>query len=323
VTDVLAAVPLNRVVLLPGADVDALARTMARNEAGPAVVVTRSVPPVAAAFVHAVEAELERAAVALLPGWLPEAASVDRLDAGGVAAVRLAAAGLARRAYYPRQFLTGLAVRALTGTPIPPRQAPLRTRLTTLTRVVGHAFGRSRLVLLAPLDEAGSGRSEVVAGAEWILHNASLPVWLVGDTGADVDRLTTVRLPPAEPDDLPPEPVPAEPADRVEAALERALAGESWAYGRRWNETYRSDGLPAPVRLDLVWPAERCVVELDGPEHCHPVRFEADRQRDVLLQQDGYAVLRFTTARVTYDVGAVVQQIGTFLRGRRRNVAGL
>ncbi|WP_223884102.1 DUF559 domain-containing protein [Micromonospora craniellae] len=56
------------------------------------------------------------------------------------------------------------------------------------------------------------------------------------------------------------------------------------------------------------------------PSCCRPDRFEADRQRDVQLQLDGYAVLRFTNARVIHDVGAVVQQIGAYLRNRRRGI---
>ncbi|TDO38036.1 very-short-patch-repair endonuclease [Paractinoplanes brasiliensis] len=111
------------------------------------------------------------------------------------------------------------------------------------------------------------------------------------------------------------------PASAAEAALEAALAVEPWAAGRRWNQDYRTNELTPPVRLDLLWPQERCVVEIDGPEHCHPVRFEADRRRDVQLQLDGYAVLRFTNARITHDLGAVVHQIGTYVRARRRDHA--
>jgi very-short-patch-repair endonuclease len=85
-----------------------------------------------------------------------------------------------------------------------------------------------------------------------------------------------------------------------------------------WNHSYQSNALRNPVRLDLLWPAERCVVEIDGPEHCEPARFEADRRRDVQLQLDGYAVLRFTNARVRHDVEAVVDQIGKFIQARRR-----
>lgn len=63
------------------------------------------------------------------------------------------------------------------------------------------------------------------------------------------------------------------------------------------------------------------MVEIDGPEHCRPERYELDRRRDVRLTLDGYAVLRFTNARIVHDVGAVVHEIGTFVRGRRRDTA--
>ncbi|MFB6397321.1 endonuclease domain-containing protein [Polymorphospora lycopeni] len=72
--------------------------------------------------------------------------------------------------------------------------------------------------------------------------------------------------------------------------------------------------------MDLLWSAERCVVEIDGPEHRSAVRFAADRQRDVRLQLDGYAVLRFTNAQVLHDVRVVAAQIERFLLGRRRSI---
>ena len=134
--------------------------------------------------------------------------------------------------------------------------------------------------------------------------------------------LDPVELSPRKTGSEPASPVgEPHPGSAVEAALEAALAAESWAAGRRWNDTYQPTSISPPVRLDLVWHRERCVVELDGPEHCHPVHYESDRQRDVQLQLDGYAVLRFTNARVVHDVGAVVHQIGTYIRGRRRDTA--
>ncbi|MEV0610589.1 DUF559 domain-containing protein [Polymorphospora rubra] len=105
----------------------------------------------------------------------------------------------------------------------------------------------------------------------------------------------------------------------AELALEAALSATTWAAGRTWNPTYRS-GLAPPVRVDLLWSAERCVVEIDGPEHRSAVRFAADRQRDVRLQLDGYAVLRFTNAQVLHDVRMVTAQIERFLLGRRRSM---
>ena len=325
--------------------------------------------------------ELERAAVGLLPAWLP-GVNESRPDVGGLAAARLLAAETARTSRYPRGFLTDLAVLALTGRR-PHRSPPLRIRARELARLVAQAFGRRRTVLLVD-GASGTGGSArgvgsnarkvgggvwgvgdgvgkvggsvwgarkvgdrackvgdsackvgdgacrvsdgvcdvasdaVVAGAEWLVSNGGPAVWLVGVRN---ERLPTVRLGI--------EPVKGSvaaagkphPASAVEAALEAALTRESWATGRRWNQDYRSNALTPPVRLDLWWPAERCVVEIDGPEHCRPERYEFDRRRDVRLTLDGYAVLRFTNARIVHDVGAVVHEIGTFVRGRRRDTA--
>jgi hypothetical protein len=111
------------------------------------------------------------------------------------------------------------------------------------------------------------------------------------------------------------------PSSAAERLLEDALAPLPWAAGRAWNQTYHPHPLGMPVRLDLVWRRERCVVEVDGPEHCEPLRFEADRRRDARLQLDGYAVLRFTNAQVTHDLAVVVSQIERLLQARRLGVS--
>ncbi|BAL86468.1 hypothetical protein AMIS_12480 [Actinoplanes missouriensis 431] len=286
-----------------------------------------------AGFVAAVLDDMERVAAELLPAWLPEAADIHRTDLGGVAAVRIIAEGRAARAHYSRPLLRDLALLALTGQRTESR-LPARARAGQLARLIAESFGRERCVLLVspapgltPLE-----RDAAVAGGDWLARHARAGIWLVSDVPVDVERVPVVTVDSWADEPGPPPVVRAggpeavvvgrpHPASAVEAALEAALAAESWAAGRRWNQTYQPTALSAPIRLDLCWPRERCVVELDGPEHCHPVRFEADRQRDVQLQLDGYAVLRFTNARVVHDVGAVVHQIGTYIRGRRRDTA--
>ena len=337
----LTELPLDRVVSLPDTDAGALALMIARDEPGLAAVVTRPAADARtpADVVRAAVDDLERVAGELLPAWLPEAAVVDRPDLAGLAATRLAARAYAVRAHYPPAFVTDLAVSAVTGArPAPPQvpgvpkssTLPLGVRVRLLARLVAEAFGRHRAVLLLDLD--GDGDPAIVAAAaEWLVSSGPA-VWLVGARAAEVGHLPQIRFrPPRVPVSAGPVatgpaatgPVAGgpHPGSAVEKALEAALAAESWAAGRRWNQTYQANPLAAPVRLDLLWPAERCVVELDGPEHCHPVRFEADRQRDVQLQLDGYAVLRFTNARVVHDVGAVVHQIGSYLQRRRREHA--
>jgi very-short-patch-repair endonuclease len=103
----------------------------------------------------------------------------------------------------------------------------------------------------------------------------------------------------------------------AELKLESALRGRSWAAGRLWNQTYQPDQLAETYRLDLWWAAEHCVVEVDGPEHRSAVHYASDRRRDVRLQLDGHAVLRFTNAQVLADVHTVVSQIERLVRSRR------
>jgi very-short-patch-repair endonuclease len=71
------------------------------------------------------------------------------------------------------------------------------------------------------------------------------------------------------------------------------------------------------IRVDLLWAEERCVVEVDGPDHCGVLKFEADRRRDVNLQLEGFAVLRFTNDQILGDVATVRSQIERFIQSRR------
>jgi predicted transcriptional regulator of viral defense system len=54
--------------------------------------------------------------------------------------------------------------------------------------------------------------------------------------------------------------------------------------------------------VDLLWRAQRVVVELDGYAfHTDPTAFEADRRRDGHLQARGYRVQRFTWRQIDTD----------------------
>ncbi|MFF0312414.1 DUF559 domain-containing protein [Streptosporangium sp. NPDC004379] len=107
------------------------------------------------------------------------------------------------------------------------------------------------------------------------------------------------------------------PGSTVESALERALGSCAWAAGRAWNQTYQPGPLLNPIRVDLLWRAERCVVELDGPEHRGPENRARDRARDARLRGDGYAVLRFDNDRVMNDLPSVLRELKKFLQARR------
>ena len=65
----------------------------------------------------------------------------------------------------------------------------------------------------------------------------------------------------------------------------------------------REYGLPQPIsngvvegyEVDLHWPDERVVAELDGYEfHAHRRAFETDRERDIVLQAAGWRTVRVT-----------------------------
>jgi very-short-patch-repair endonuclease len=330
VAQALADIPVDRVVQVRGGSLDTVAAAAADGLGDlAAVVVGPASCATPRAFVRDILDDLERVAIALLPGWLPDAAEIHRPDPAGLAAVRAAALTRAHGSPHLALFLTELAAVALSGRRVTTSDLPLETRSIGLARVVAEGFGRAGVLLLAqvPAGLTADGERAMVAGAEWLAHQGRLGVWLVGSPLRQVDRVPVVQAP-----ELPLSQVAAlstglptsgkpHPGSATEAALEAALTQESWAIGRRWNQTYQSHALTAPVRLDLLWPDERCVIELDGPEHCHPARFEADRQRDVQLQLDGFAVLRFTNARVSHDVGTVVRQIGAYLRSRRRDIA--
>ncbi|MER7503191.1 DUF559 domain-containing protein [Nonomuraea pusilla] len=367
-----AALPSGRVTRLDGADPAAVALALDPLPDGAPAVVTYLASPARSvtAFVGAVLDELDAAALALFPAWLPEAAAVDGPGGANLAAVRALALRRAAAVGGSGPFLAELARRALAGGA---SRFTAEVRVAGLARVLAESFGRERAALLVRVPDGlpPAGQEVLVAAAEWLAHRGGLGVWLTGAPLDAVDRVPVVpvALPgpavPVAPSD--PAAVPVAPSDpaavpvalsdpaavpvgrsghaggpgepsltvggpplayppvagrphpgsRSEQALEEALARCPWAAGRAWNQTYQPHPLVAPVRVDLLWREERCVVEIDGPEHREALAFAADRQRDVRLQLDGYAVLRFTDVQVLTDRESVVRQIGRFLRKRR------
>ncbi|MEV0713349.1 DUF559 domain-containing protein [Asanoa sp. NPDC050611] len=272
--------------------------------------------------------DIESAAIGLFPTWLPEAEHIREPGGAGLTTVRAVAAARARRSAHFGPFLGDLAAAALAGRATSRRRFPLEIRAVGLTRVMTDALHRDRLVLVidVPAGLSAAAQHVVAAACEWIADRGRCGVWLTGAPLENIDWLASASL--TEPSTgsagarpaWPPVNGAPHPRSTAEAVLEAALAVRPWAAGRRWNQVHHFHPLRTPVRPDLLWVEERCVVEIDGREHCEPVRFEADRRRDVQLQLDGYAVLRFTNARVLYDVEAVVTQIGQFIEARRHEL---
>ncbi len=320
VTTLLRDLPLDRVVRLSGVSAEDVAAELGRSADLPAcVLVEPRVSESVAAFVGEVLDTLDAIARQLLPGWLPEADGLDGPQGASIAAIRAVAIERARAAGHSSAFLADLAERALTGRPARTRSRP-EARTAGLTRIVSVAFHRARLVLIVPVPAGAPAQSVVVSAAEWLADRGGVGVWLTGTGSAGAERMTTVQA------GLTPSPGLTagigKPHSRssIEATLETVLKRQPWAYGRIWNGTYQPALLHSPIRPDLWWPAERVVVELDGPEHCRPDQYDADRVRDVRLQLDGYAVLRFTNARVRHDVQAVVAHIEQLIRNRRHDM---
>ncbi len=71
--------------------------------------------------------------------------------------------------------------------------------------------------------------------------------------------------------------------------------------------------------VDLLWPGQRIVAEVDGRAvHDTAAAFEADRRRDNDLQLAGYLVLRFTHRRMRDDAAGVVAEVRAALAGHPR-----
>jgi hypothetical protein len=320
VTTLLRDLPLNRVVRLSGVSAEDVAAELGRSDDLPAGVLAepRESGSVAA-FVSEVLDTLDAIARQVLPGWLPEADGLDGPQGGSIAAIRAVAIERARAAGHSSAFLADLAERALTGRPMRTRSRP-EARMAGLARVLTTAFHRRGLVLVVPVAAKPSVEPVVASAAEWLADRGRVGVWLTGTGAAGAERVATVEAGLTPPPGLTESIGKPHPRSSVEAALETALKRQPWAYGRIWNGTYQPAFLRSPIHPDLWWPAERVVVELDGLEHCRPDQYDADRVRDVRLQLDGYAVLRFTNARVRHDVQAVVAQIELLIRNRRHDM---
>ena len=328
-----STVPTDRAVYLRGAAPESVELALENAENAPAIVAfsARTVLGVPD-LVHGMLTELDRVARGLLPHWLPEARTFGTSSAG-LAAVRAVASRRAHELGVPAALLADLAARA--AVQAEPRRGRFvaETWAAALARIIASATNRDRVVLLVRARQTPPSGvlDQVVTAGQWLAHHGGIGVWLAGQAWravadvAIVDVPTTDDLPDEEPVDEEPltlyPPVSGTPRwnSPYEQALEAALADKPWAAGRRWNVTYQSHPLANPICIDLLWPEERCAVEIDGSEHRLAARFEADRRRDVQLQLDGFAVLRFTNKQIHHDVGAVVSQIKQFLTARRKS----
>ncbi|GGM80402.1 endonuclease domain-containing protein [Dactylosporangium sucinum] len=334
--------PPGRTSYLADVDPDLLSVGLDPLPAGaPAVVrfhpaAGRTVAQYVGAFLDA----LDRAAVELFPRWLPGAERLDGRSELGLAAARALAGRLAAQSEHFGPFLADTADRALRGAPAAPGRFPAEVRARGLGSILASAYSRFAAAVLIdlPAELTPDDERALVGAAEWLAGHGRFTVWLAGPALRFVDRIPTVRITlPVYLKDLAAgpalSPAAAEPPPALltwpplaglpradspaEQALERALAPHDWAAGRCWNHEFDWHLLAKTYRLDLFWPADGVVVEVDGDDHRSRWKYADDRRRDVQLQLLGHDVLRFTNEQVLHDPTAAALTIRDLLQLRR------
>jgi hypothetical protein len=328
-------VPTDRVVRIAGPSAEQLLVGLDPLPAEAPVVIRYRVPAApdsSLAVVDDILHRLEVVARELFPAWLPEAEVITTTSDFDRRVVRELARRMAATSEHFGPFVADLAEAALSGRETARRFEP-ETRARGLARIIRDAYHRANVVLLVgPADELAEDEQRRVAGAcEWLADHGGFGVWLTGDALTVVDRFSTYPLPvPADleessSDDTESLPVVEYPAlaglprSEIERTLARLLDHCEWAVGRVWNFEYEPHLLAQRIRVDLMWQAERVVVEIDGPEHRGRTHYAADRRRDNHLLLDGFSVLRFTNDDVEHDSQRLLATIEALLAKKRND----
>jgi very-short-patch-repair endonuclease len=339
----LTHIPSGRVVRLAGPTEEQLAVSLDPLPVGAPVVLRCRIPPALSTpheVVDDVLGRLESVAVDLFPAWLPDAEAIATSSDFDRRVVRELAHRAAADTEHFGPFLAELAEAALRGRAPDRRFAP-EVRARGLARIIAESYARQGVVLLVgPFEGSPSEHAQrrVTVACEWLADHGGIGVWLTDGVLPLVDRYPTWQL--SLPDFVdamaadvsleagPPLDYPAllgrpHPASVAEQTLERSLARCEWASGRVWNQLHASHSLAPPIRVDLMWPDERCVVEIDGPDHRGSLKYAADRRRDNGLTLDGYAVLRFTNDEIGDDPERVLAVIERLLVTKRHDEGNL
>ncbi|WP_099020719.1 endonuclease domain-containing protein [Mycolicibacterium palauense] len=339
-----SALPADRVVGVLGPDPEQFSVGLDPLPADAPVVIGYQVtaegeptPAGSRSVVSEVLAVLESAVRDLFPAWLPGAPAGSGSDFDRRTARRLGRIAGSRSPHFG-PLLADLADAALAGRPLRGGYDPAHLG-RGLAALLAETYGRDGVVIALHRQHVGAGadreadRDVVATAAEWLANHVGVGVWLLGDLARDSDRIPLVSV--LVPDYLRTlqrpragagaglATVPAlvgrpHPGSAVEQAVEAALGRCAWAHGRTWNQTHWGGRrfLP-PLRVDLMWPRERVVVELDGPDHRGALKYADDRRRDNTLVLAGFAVLRFTNDEVSADLSRTLAMIEELLAARR------
>lgn len=333
--------PHRGVTRLRGISPEALAAAADRRRAEDPVVVfpglSTPLPNTPGALIEDVLDRLTAVAIELFPAWLP---APDCAPESGATLDRIAARSIAHA--HTGEPGTGTALGVLATAAVHPQSLAAFTALPAVDRrsaleyVLARSYGALLVALAVTVDEPlTTHQGDVLATVAQWLARGDCAVWLLGAGSAHLDRFPEVdgapppppgtdapralaRLRPAP--SFPPVSGRPHPASDTEQRLERALAGVEWAAERHWNRTVDLGELHPPVRVDLLFPTSRLVVEVDGPDHRTRDKYEADRRRDADLLLAGYRVLRLTNDRIRGDLSDAVAIIRTLVvsgAGRR------
>jgi very-short-patch-repair endonuclease len=325
----LATLPRTAVVRVTGASVQQLTLSLDPLPPDAPVVIRCSVPvsSSASAVVADLLDRLETAAIQLFPAWLPDGDTLSTASNLDRTVVRMFARRHAANSEHFGPFLADVAEAALLGRARFERFPP-EIRARGLARILADAYHRDGLVLLIDGSaEVDDDRQDVVAVAFAWLADHGIGVWLTHGVLRSVDRFPTtvvgvtsyleVPTPTAQPDvtfiAIPAPLGKPHPLSQAEQRLARALERCEWAEGRHWNQVRSESSLAPTIRVDLIWPAERCIVEVDGPDHRTAEKYAADRVRDNALALEGFRILRFTNDQVTGDITWVLDVIKRML----------
>lgn len=331
----LSDLPGRGVARLRGTSAPALASAAERRGPQDPVVLfpglTLPLPSSPAAIIDDVLARAVAVSFEVFPAWLPEpgrtpdtGAILDRFAArelahryDGSPGIGPALGALATAALRP-ESLSGFA-----DLPAADRRGAIEYALTRSYHAPGIALAIDVGRPLPP--HLGDALS---VAAQWLARGES-SVWLFGPGAAPLNRFpvvdgpTAVDEPRREPSEFTVglEPLPAfppvagkpHPASAAEQRLERGLLGQAWAAARHWNYAVDLGPLARPVRVDLLFPQPRLVVEVDGPDHRTSEKYQADRRRDADLMLAGFRVLRLTNARIMDDLAESMSIIRTLV----------
>ena len=86
----------------------------------------------------------------------------------------------------------------------------------------------------------------------------------------------------------------------------------------RWPRRSCASGFVCGYEVDLHWPQQRLIAELDGwLYHGHQRAFETDRERDLVLATHGWQTVRLTAAQLEQRA-TVAERFSLLLSSRGR-----